>query len=293
MAASLVKRYSPGSRRFDFIQETSCETTQRRVSRRPWSLSRSTWTLRLSAGGAPKKAAISPRRLGWFSFTACTKSAPLPVIASAMVGLQAMASMVTSAPSSAPAAASRPRSVGIAFCSQDLSATASWPSTRRSLVAKAETRWSACLPVPQSWLRREVLPLILSLSKDDGDQLGRVRPSLVHPTHETGREHLRIHAVHQRAQPLRAGDAVKIGQEAAQEGEMGLAPIHDVVVTIAGRDCAAHHQEQHFRQGISHPPLLAGVSHCREMVQQATQTRLLAECLHLPGLPSIRAPEES
>src|SRR4051812_37786498 len=65
---------------------------------RPWSVSMSTWTLRLSAGAASKKAAISPRRLGWFSFTASTKSAPLPVIASAMVGLQAMASTVTSAP---------------------------------------------------------------------------------------------------------------------------------------------------------------------------------------------------
>src|SRR4051812_18388397 len=130
----------------------------RALPMRPWSLSMSTWTLRLSAGVASKKAAISPRRLGWFSFTARTKSAPLPVIAFAMVGLQAMASMVTSAPSSAPAAASRSRSVGIAFCSQDLSATASWPSTRRSLVAKAETRCSACLPAPRSWLRREVLP---------------------------------------------------------------------------------------------------------------------------------------
>src|SRR3954452_8915775 len=50
----------------------------------------------------------------------------------------------------------------------------------------------------------------------DGDQLGRVRPSLADPTHEAGREHLRIHAVHQRAQPIRAGDAMKIGQEAAQ-----------------------------------------------------------------------------
>src|SRR3954465_1384564 len=53
---------------------------------RPWSLSMSPWTLRLSAGVASKKAAISPRRLGWFSFTASTKSAPLPVIASAMGG---------------------------------------------------------------------------------------------------------------------------------------------------------------------------------------------------------------
>src|SRR4051812_2882819 len=31
---------------------------------RPWSLSMSTWTLRLSAGAAAKKAAISPRRHG-------------------------------------------------------------------------------------------------------------------------------------------------------------------------------------------------------------------------------------
>ena len=42
---------------------------------------------------------------------------------------------------------------------------------------------------------------------------------------------------------------MKIGQEAAQEGEMGLAPIHDVVVIIAGRDRAAYRQSSTSGKG--------------------------------------------
>ena len=41
-----------------------------------------------------------------------------------------------------------------------LSATASWPSTRRDVVAKAETRCSGAFPALLSWLRREVLPIL-------------------------------------------------------------------------------------------------------------------------------------
>lgn len=76
------------------------------------------------------------------------------MIAAAMVGLQAMVSMVTSAPVSA----SRSSSAGIASVSLDLSATASWPRTKHSLLAQAETRCSAWRSQPRSWLRREVLP---------------------------------------------------------------------------------------------------------------------------------------
>ena len=52
----------------------------------------------------------------------------------------------------------------MAVVSFALSGTASWPSTRRLVVAKAETRWSGALPGARSWLRREVLPSMATRS---------------------------------------------------------------------------------------------------------------------------------
>ena len=46
----------------------------------------------------------------------------------------------------------------MAVISFDFSSTASWPSTSRLLVAKADTRCRAFWPVLRLWLRREVLP---------------------------------------------------------------------------------------------------------------------------------------
>ena len=58
-----------------------------------------------------------------------------------MVEFVAIASIETSAPFSPLSAPSRSRSLGIAVSSFALSGTASYPSTRRLVVAKAETRW--------------------------------------------------------------------------------------------------------------------------------------------------------
>src|SRR3954468_1291396 len=99
-------------------------------------------------------------------------------MAAAIVGLQARASMVTTAPLSAPASASRRSKAGIATCSQDVSSTASWPSTRRSLVAKAERPGAAL-----GGLRRGHGLGARGLAVD-GDQVGRVRPDLARPGHE-------------------------------------------------------------------------------------------------------------
>ena len=57
-----------------------------------------------------------------------------------------------------------------------LSGTASWASTRRAVVAKAETRWSGAAPAPRSWLRREVLPSIATRSAFSG-QLSQTQPA--------------------------------------------------------------------------------------------------------------------
>src|SRR5271166_2239912 len=75
-----------------------------------------------------------------------------------------MASMETRAPFSPSFSASFARSAGMAVSSLLLPSTASWPSTSRLAVAKAETRCSACLPCPRSWLRREVLPSMATKS---------------------------------------------------------------------------------------------------------------------------------
>src|SRR3954471_18256377 len=75
-----------------------------------------------------------------------------------MAALVATASIETSAPLSPSSSARRSIRAGRAVVSLALSGTASWPSTRRAVVAKAETRCSGGVPVARSWLRREVLP---------------------------------------------------------------------------------------------------------------------------------------
>ena len=101
-----------------------------------------------------------------------------------MAALVAMASMETSAPLSPSSAPRRSSSTGIAAVSLPCHGTASWPSTRRAVVAKAETRCSGALPVLRSWLRREVLPSMATKS-------GLLGPCLAHPGGEGGREQRR------------------------------------------------------------------------------------------------------
>jgi hypothetical protein len=71
---------------------------------------------------------------------AATDSAEHLLVALAMVALQAMASMVTRAPFSAPQLAGRSSRIGITLISLDLSANACCPGTSLAVVAKAETR---------------------------------------------------------------------------------------------------------------------------------------------------------
>src|SRR5258707_946041 len=75
---------------------------------------------------------------------------------------QPMASMVMTAPS----IASMSRSAGMAMISLDLSATLTWPSTRRWRAAKADTIWIAAFP-PFLWEEpRNVLPSMAITSAD-------------------------------------------------------------------------------------------------------------------------------
>jgi hypothetical protein len=63
---------------------------------------------------------------------------------------------------------------------------------------------------------------------------------------------------------------VKLGK-AAQEGEVRVAPIDDVVVIVAARDRAAHHQEQYLAQRIHDLPGLPRIRDLSEVIEQRTQ----------------------
>ncbi len=49
-----------------------------------------------------------------------------------------------------------------------LSGMAPWPSTRRLVLANAETRWRGAAPSARPWLRREVLPQVVTNSERPG-----------------------------------------------------------------------------------------------------------------------------
>lgn len=168
----------------------------------------------------------------------------------AMAALVAMASIETSVPLRPSFAARRSTSTGIAVVSLLLSLTASWPGTRREVVAKAETKCSGARPALRSWLRREVLPSMATKSGWSG----------VSRTHggEAGREQAGIDAVHQHGQPASARHAVMIGQTAAQEVEM-RPPVGDQIIVVAIADRTADNQKQHFRQRMCHPPWLTRI----------------------------------
>jgi len=59
--------------------------------------------------------------------------------------------------------------------------------------------------------------------------------------------------------------------KAAQEGEVRLAPIDDVVVIVAARDRAAHRQKQHFAHRIHDLPGLPRILDLREVIEQRAQ----------------------
>ncbi len=71
-----------------------------------------------------------------------------------------------------------------------------------------------------------------------------------------------------------------IGEETAQERQMRLAPIDDVVIVVTSGNRAANHQQQDLRQRVRHAPLLARVAEMREMLQKAGEARLLNNGVH-------------
>ena len=63
---------------------------------------------------------------------------------------------------------------------------------------------------------------------------------------------------------------MKLGK-AAQEGQMCLAPIDDVVVIVTARDRAAHDEEQHLAQRIHDLPSLPRIRDLGKVIEQEAQ----------------------
>ena len=214
-----------------------------------------------------KAASTSARRLGWLALTASSQSAPWAVIARAMSALVAMASMETSAPFSPSSAPSRSRSGGMAASSFALSGTASCASTRRAVVAKAETRCSGAAP------GAAVVAAARGLAVDR-HEIGLLRPALPHPGGEGGGEERGVDPVHQDGEPALAGNAVLVGQVPAEEVEMRRAPGGDVLVVVAVGDGAADDEQQDLRQRMQDPPHVARVLDLGEVIEQRREARL-------------------
>src|SRR6202050_264351 len=181
-----------------------------------------------------------------------------------------MASMETSAPFSPPPSASRSIKTGIAESSLVLPSTASWPSTSRLVVAKAETRCRRTL----------VLGAVVAAARTlavDGDEMGAIGPSLAHPSRKHRRKQRRVDAVHKQRQPAPARNAMRVGQIAAQKREIDLAPGGDRLVVVAVRHRAADHEQQHFRQRVGDTPRLARILNRRKIGEKRLQPRLLFE----------------
>jgi hypothetical protein len=82
----------------------------------------------------------------------------------------------------------------------------------------------------------------------DGDEFRLVGAQSLDPCHEAALEQLRVERIDHVIQSVVRGDAVGVGQEAAQEGRLLLAPglhLDEVVGAGQGR---GQHQEQDLRK---------------------------------------------
>src|SRR5271156_4742920 len=181
-----------------------------------------------------------------------------------------MASMETSAPFSPPPSASRSIKTGIAESSLVLPSTASWPSTSRLVVAKAETRCSGPLSWARSWLRRELLPSMAM-------RWGRSGQALRTQAENTAENSAGLMRFNKQRQPAPARNAMRVGQIAAQKREIDLAPGGERLVVVAARHRAADREQQHFRQRVGDTPRLARILNRRKMGEKRLQPRLLFE----------------
>jgi hypothetical protein len=99
-----------------------------------------------------------------------------------------------------------------------------------------------------------------------------IRPERRNPALETTPEQDRIDAVYEVAQPALAGNAEVEFREAAQKGEMALAPGGDLVEIIARTYGCTGQQQQDLGERIHDAPRLALVRELGKMLKQHGQS---------------------
>ena len=224
-------------------------------------------------------------------------------------GSIALRSIVTSA----PASCSRSSSRGMAVILPDVPATAAWPSTSRCRLAhRPLADPTAAQPAPRrrrggdevqrlaalglAWLRREVVPSMATIS---GSASRRPRPSpkrsipegtdATRRGLEAGLEPRRVERVDHVAQRVVAGDAVPVGQEAAQERQVLPAPQPRLDQVVGPGQGGGQHQEQDLRQRRKHLPGLARILQRRKMAPARRSRSLpsLIASFRSRGIPRI------
>jgi hypothetical protein len=102
----------------------------------------------------------------------------------------------------------------------------------------------------------------------DGDEIGLGLAQPGHPGGEARLEPIRVERAEHGAQRVVAGDARGVGPEAAQEGQLLLAPELDLDEIVRAGQGGAEQEQQDLGQGVEHLGLLPRVLQGREPVEQ-------------------------
>jgi hypothetical protein len=102
----------------------------------------------------------------------------------------------------------------------------------------------------------------------DRDDVGLRRAQALDPAGEAALEQGRVERGDHLAQGVVARDAVPVGQEAAQEGQVLPAPDPDLGHVVRSGQRGAEQQEQDLGQGIEHLGLLPRILQSGEVVEQ-------------------------
>lgn len=126
----------------------------------------------------------------------------------------------------------------------------------------------------------------------DGHDLGAgflvgFDPQALNPGHEAVAEGLVVEGVEQIVQRIMAGNARRVGQEAAQKGQVHLAPAGDLDEAVGTAQHAAENDKHDLVQGEQNLARLPRILQPRKVVKQRNALCLLAHgrLLARGGLP--------
>src|SRR5262249_54911191 len=203
-----------------------------------------------------------------------------------MLRWQPMASMVTMAPS----IASMSRSAGMATISLDLSATLTWPSTRRWRAAKADTIWIAALPRFLWAEPRNVLPV-------EGDHICRYADQFGNPGDEAALKFCGVEGCENVAEMVVRRRSIPERQEPAQQRDLLLTKSRDIDEGFCPGKHGEQTQQQYLIKRIDDLAALPRVRKIRKITQKNNRFALRRKCrrrLHPPlHNPNQRARTDS